>query len=820
MSKQLFIDPAELHKPGKIHFTDIPVNVYNKSIKDERKNFADADLMRMYRDITILREFETMINLIKTQGVYNGIEHTYPGPAHLSLGQESAAVGQAYLLTRDDFIFGSHRSHSEILAKALSCIHQLPDDELMKVMKEFLGGKTLKAVEADQASVKDLAIDFILYGTLSEIFARETGFHLGLGGSMHAFFLPFGIYPNNAIVGGSGTIATGGALFKKVNGKQGIVIANLGDGSFARGPVWEALSFASMDQFRTLWEESKRGGMPILFNCFNNGYGMGGQTRGETMGYDLLARIGAGVSPTQLHAERVNGHNPLAVIEAMRRKKDILLKGDGPCLLDVVTYRISGHSPSDSGSYRTKEEVEAWQSVDPCTVFRKNLVEGGVGKDSDYDAIWEKTRATITKICKMAADVKKSPYIDFKTNPRVVESLMFSNGRVEAFDTRKSETLLPMAECPRVQQIAGKERFHTKDGKPVPKIKQYNYRDGIFEAVIDRYFKDPTLISYGEDVRDWGGAFAVYRGLTETLPYSRLFNSPIAEAAIVGTAVGYALCGGRVIVELMYADFIGCAGDEIFNQMSKWQAMSAGILKMPLILRVSVGAKYGAQHSQDWVALTAHIPGLKVCFPATPYEAKGLMNSALVGTDPVVFFESQRLYDVGEQFHEGGVPEGYYEIEMGDVTMIRKGSDVTLLTIGATLYKAVEAAKTLEEKYGVSAEIINVHSMVPLNYEKILESVKKTGKVVIASDACLRGSYVNDIAATISELAFDDLDAPVCVVGAQNWITPPFEFDEYFFPQASWILDAIHSKILPLKDYVPATNCTAVEQMRKAKMGV
>ena len=176
--------------------------------------------------------------------------------------------------------------------------------------------------------------------------------------------------------------------------------------------------------------------------------------------------------------------------------------------------------------------------------------------------------------------------------------------------------------------------------------------------------KTPRTIAYGEDNRDWGGAFAVYRGLTEALPYHRFFNAPISESAIVGSAVGYAVAGGRAIVELMYADFIGCAGDEIFNQLSKWQAMSAGILKMPVVLRVSVGSKYGAQHSQDWTALCSHIPGLKVCFPATPYDAKGLMNQALNGTDPVIFFESQRIYDKGEEFHEGGVPTEYYEVDV------------------------------------------------------------------------------------------------------------------------------------------------------------
>ena len=381
--------------------------------------------------------------------------------------------------------------------------------------------------------------------------------------------------------------------------------------------------------------------------------------------------------------------------------------------------------------------------------------------------------------------------------------------------------LAPKEECPRVQQIAGKSRSaFDETGKPVSKMKTFNIRDAIFEPLIDKFYEDSTLVAYGEDVRDWGGAFAVYRGLTEALPYHRLFNAPISEACIVGSAVGYAMCGGRAVVELMYADFIGRAGDEIFNQMSKWQAMSAGILKMPVILRVSVGSKYGAQHSQDWTSLCAHIPGLKVCFPATPWEAKGLMQTALNGTDPVVFFESQRIYDMGEQFHEGGVPKEKYSIEIGDTNLIRQGKDVTILTVGAALYRAVTAADELKEKYGMEAEIINLHSLVPLNYEKIIASVKKTGRVVLVSDACQRGSFLNDVAANITELCFDDLDAPCVVVGARNWITPPFEFDEYFFPQPKWIIDAIHTRIVPLPGYVNETQPSDVEMIRRAKAGV
>ena len=821
MSKQLFVDPIELRKPGKIHFEDIAVNQYNKSIADEKKNFSNADFVRIFNDMAVLREFESMINSIKIKGEYQGFKHSYPGPAHLSMGQEAAAVGQAYNLDLDDMTFGSHRSHGEVLARGLASIYKLPDDKLYQIMKDFMGGETLAPVEKinKTGNVKDLAVDFLLYGFMSEIFARRTGFHRGMGGSMHVFFLPFGIYPNNAIVGGAAPVALGAALYKKVNDKKGIVISNVGDGAVGCGVVYESMNFAAMDQFKTLWE--KKGGLPILFNFFNNDYGMGGQTRGETMAYDFLARLGAGVTPSQMYSERVDGFNPLAVIDAVGRKKKLLLEGKGPAMLDVVTYRFGGHSPSDAMSYRTPEEVEAWKEYDPLITYRKALVDAKVEKDAKFDEILASVSERMLKLCKLAADPVESPYHDFAKDPYYIENLMFSNGAVEKMEDRPVDVKMPMAENPRVKQIANKLRYAFDDkGNKVSDMKAFNIRDGLFEAIIDRYYKDPTLTSYGEDVRDWGGAFAVYKGLTEALPYHRLFNSPISEAAIVSSAVGYALCGGRVIVELMYADFMGRAGDEIFNQLAKWQAMSSGILKMPVVLRVSVGSKYGAQHSQDWVALPAHVPGLKVCFPATPYDAKGLMNAALNGTDPVIFFESQRIYGKGEEFHKEGVPTGYYEIPLGEPDVKRVGSDVTILTIGATLYKAMEAAKNLSEQYGVEAEVIDARSVVPFNYDKVVESVKKTGKIILASDACERGSILNDFARNIGELCFDYLDAPPVVCGAKNWITPPHEFDEEFFPQASWIVDFINDKIMPLKGHVSKQNTSDAEMLRKAKKGV
>ena len=819
MPKVQFIDPTEVRKPGFVEFQPIAVNQYQKSVIEEKENFTDEEFKFIYHDMVLIREFETMLNLIKTKGEYNGTSYNHPGPAHLSIGQESAAVGMAWTLSVDDFIFGSHRSHGEILAKGMSAIHKLDDNELTSIMENFFEGAIYEIVKKDfEGTVKELARRFLVYGTLAEIFARKTGFNRGLGGSMHAFFTPFGVYPNNAIVGGSGDIAVGAALYKKVNRKPGLVVANIGDASLACGPVWEGITFAAMDQFRELWEGDMQGGLPVIINIMNNQYGMGGQTSGETMGYDIAARIGAGVNPDQMHAERVDGYNPLAVIDAYKRKRKIIDEKRGPVLLDVLTYRYSGHSPSDASSYRTKEEVEAWEAQDCIDSYGNELINAEVAQQTDLDSIWSDVKELVNEMFLKAIDTKTSPLMD---SAEIIGDMMFSNGSVDKFSDAVPEVLMPLEENPRVKRIAGKERFaFDEEGKPFSKMKQFQLRDGIFEAIIDRFYKDASLVAYGEECRDWGGAFAVYNGLTESLPYNRLFNSPISEAAIIGTAIGYAMCGGRVIPEIMYCDFIGRAGDEIFNQLPKWQAMSGNVLKMPVVVRVSVGSKYGAQHSQDLTSLIAHIPGIKVCFPVTPYDAKGLMNASLQGTDPVIFFESQRIYDIGEQFHKGGVPEEYYEVELGEPDVKREGKDITFLTIGYTLYQALKAADELEEKYGISAEVIDARSLVPFNYEKVVESVKKTGKIIIAGDATTRGSFLNDMATNISQLTFDYLDAPVSVLGSRNWIVPAHELEEQFFPQPSWFLDMIHERIQPLKGYIPGQNFTDGEIVKRAKNGI
>lgn len=817
MPKSLPILPEQVRRAGTLEPRPIPLNRYASDPAAEAARFGRGGLLRIFRDMALIREFETMLQSVKVRGEWRGVACDHKGPAHLSIGQEAAAVGQAFFLGPEDLVFGSHRSHGEIIAKFLSAAARLSEERLLAVFREYQEGRTLRAVEAySRGDAASLALDYVLFGTLAEILGRDAGFNRGMGGSMHAFFPPFGVMPNNAIVGGSAPIAAGAALWKRVRRKDGVVIANIGDAAAGCGPVWEAMVFSAMDQYRTLWDPSLGGAPPILFNFMNNFYGMGGQTLGETMGFGVLARLGAGVNPEGMHAERVDGYSPLAVADAVERKLALLREGRGPALLDTVTYRISGHSPSDASSYRDRGEIESWQAADALEAYGQYLVRNGHARATELEAVRAASGDRVLRALEAAASPRKAPRLPGEA----IGALMFSRGKAETTGEGSPEISLDPLRNPRLAAIRGKSRSGiAADGAPLPPSRAVTYADALFEAMLHRFAADPGMVAYGEENRDWGGAFSVYRGLTECLPYHRLFNAPISEAAIAGTAVGYALCGGRAVAELMYCDFLGRAGDEIFNQMAKWQAMSGGALRMPLVLRVSVGSKYGAQHSQDWSSLVAHIPGLQVMFPATPRDAKGMLNLALRGTDPVIFFESQRLYQDVERFAPEGVPEGFYETEPGLPALRRPGADLTLVAWGAALDRALAAADVLAERHGLSAEVWDGRFLVPLDLEGVLASVRRTGRAVLVSDACERGSFLHTVASRISAACFDGLDAPVAVVGARNWITPPAEMEEDFFPQKEWILDAVHERVLPLPGHVASTRQAASDLGERDRLG-
>jgi 2-oxoisovalerate dehydrogenase E1 component len=790
MVKQLFVDPRIVRKKDSIDLGSIQINSFDRSLADSIRDIDPNVAIQVFRDLFLIRNFELMLEGIKKFGKYQDVAFKYAGPAHLSIGQEAAAVGQALALEKSDVILGSHRSHGEVLAKGLRMIDLLSSDEIESLMGS---GECQHIMTGFQGRSKDRvssAVEFFVFGLLSEIFGKRTGFNRGLGGSMHSFFLPLGIFPNNAIVGGSAPIATGVALFNRVNEKHGIVVANIGDASSACGPVWESMNFAAMQQFKSLFDDSHKGGLPIIYFFMNNFYGMGGQPIGETMGFERLARIGSGINPEKMHAEVVDGTNVFAVFDAVARARKTLMLGQGPVLIDCQTYRFSGHSPSDASSYRNKEEIDAWRESDAVSNYREALLSSSLITEVGLTQLEQNVSEILFHSFKLAINNETSPRLQLERFPDQIGEYTFNNTSKSLVQGLSKDLLTDPSQVFRIQSLSKKSRSGLSDSGILSGMKAITYRDAIFEAVLSHAQSDSTLTIFGEENRDWGGAFGVYQGLTELLPRHRLFNTPIAEAAIVGAGVGYAMSGGRALVELMYADFIGRAGDEIFNQMAKWQAMSGGMVSIPMVLRISVGSKYGAQHSQDWSSMVAQIPGLKIIYPATAYDAKGLMASALESNDPVIFFENQRLYDDVETLHSGGVPIDYYKLPIGIPSVVQSGSDLTIFTLGAPLSRAISAAKTLRDELGVSTEIIDARSMVPFDPDILLQSVAKTRRLICVSDGCERGNWMHGIINIAYEKFGNTLLDPITFLAAPNWITPAAEQEWTYFPSANNIFEA------------------------------
>lgn len=818
MPTNLYVDPNEALASGTIRFRDIPVCRYSLSTEHEKHIYSAREFIRIYRDMVMIREFETMLSDLKERGEYYGVKYKLTSPVHLCIGEEAAAVGEAYCMEPKDILFGTHRNHGSAIAKGLSAIEKLSENELIQIMRTYQGGGILAPIAnaaSNSTPIKELATDFFLYGELCEIFGKRTGFNQGLGGSEHAFFTPFGIYPNNSVAAGSVGFAVGAALYQKNLGEKKLVTVNLGDGALGAGAVWEAMNMACMDQIREIW--NKDGALSLLFTVINNHYAMDDQPLGETMGFKKAARIGAGITPDQMHAERVDGTNPLAVIDAIARKKELLEREEGPILLELVTYRECSHSAGIPLDERIKDELSAWKEHDPIKCYREKLIRGGIAKESALHEIDLATTRRMTTICRMAADMSISP----RLSPEEAERLAFAGLEGDSpKPTNYSEMLLSRAQCSRTMKIAMKYRYGFDDkGNPLAKAKRYNLKDAIFEPIFARFYEDPTLVAYGASQRS-GNVNGVFDDMAEAIPFHRFFNAPVSESAIVSSAIGYAMCGGRAVIEIMYADLITRAGDEIINQLAKWRTMSGGTLKLPVIIRVAVGKNKGAQLSDDLSSLLASVPGLKVIYPVTPYDMKGMLSTALKTNDPVIVFENERLYDIGECFHESGVPAEDYDLPLGTADVKKEGSDITILTVGASLYQALEAATLLGEKHGISAEVIDARSLVPFDYETVLTSLRKTGKLVIVGDSNERGSIMRDIASNITEFSFDELDAPPVVIGARNLIVPTYEMTKYHFPTAETILDAIHQKILPLKDHTPAMNFSSSEKIRRAKEGI
>lgn len=319
-------------------------------------------------------------------------------------------------------------------------------------------------------------------------------------------------------------------------------------------------------------------------------------------------------------------------------------------------------------------------------------------------------------------------------------------------------------------------------------MRELTYADALREALREEMLRDPNVILLGEEIGVFNGVYKVTRGLLDEFGPDRVRDTPISEAAIAGAAVGLALAGMRPVAEIMYMDFLPITMDQLATQAAKMRFMSGGQLKVPMVLRTqySLGRQHGSQHSQFTPAWFFQVPGLKVVLPSNPYDAKGLLKSAIRDSNPVLFVESGMLYRT-----KGPVPEEEYTIPLGVADVKKKGEDVTIVGVSRLVGEALTAAKKLEEK-GVSAEVIDVRTLQPLDLQTILESVKRTSRLVVASDDVKSGGVGSEISAAVSEAAFDYLDAPIMRVACPETpipFSPPLE--QMYMPSADKIIQAV-----------------------------
>jgi 2-oxoisovalerate dehydrogenase E1 component len=583
---------------------------------------------------------------------------------------------------------------------------------------------------------------------------------------MHIADFSTGQLGANAIVGGSVPIATGAAMALRHLRHDEVVCCFAGDGAYANGVVLESLNWVNQEQWTNFLAGDRPFGLPIVFVIQNNHYGMTHRTDDEVMGVPWLAQRAAGFSTRGMHAEVVNGMDVLAVRDAVTRATEICRAGEGPVLIESSTYRYYGHSLSDPrNEYRTKDEEEAWRAVDPIAQLGRALTAAGVLDEAGLAAAHAAAAERNARAARRAA-------AGTDPDPEDVLRYLYAgtmSSRVPA------EAATPAVHIPIPRARA------TADG--------ILYRDALRDALAEEMERDARVIFYGEDVADYGGAFKLTKGLLEAFGRERVFNTPISEAAICGTAVGAAMAGLRPVVELMYMDFALMASDQIANQAGKWHYMSGAQTTVPLVIRASVGAGkgYGGQHSQSLESVFTHLPGLVVVYPATAADAKGLLKSAIRSDDPVLFVESQGLYAT-----RGHVPDDPdLLVPIGRARIAREGSDATIVAWGPAVPDALVAAERLAAE-GVESEVIDLRTLVPLDMEPVLASVRRTGRCVVAAQAVLVGSYVNEIVARIVDAAFDDLDAPVARVGARNGISPQAQsLEQAFLPTAEDIAAAV-----------------------------
>jgi 2-oxoisovalerate dehydrogenase E1 component len=722
------------------------------------KRLTGSAAIDLLDDMLAIRELEEMIVRLRSGGYDPLPGYDYRGPTHVSIGQEATSVGACGALRADDHVTSSHRGHGDAIAKGFAAVRAMSEDALR--------ARVPWSVAKDRDGLLADALEEHVYRTIAELFGKEEGYCRGRGGGMHIGDFSTGHLGANAIVGGSVPIATGAAMSLRYRGSDRVVCCFAGDGAYANGVVLEALNWASQEQWTNHLAGEKAAGLPVIYMIVNNHYGMTHRTDEEVMGVNHLARRAAGFAQNNMHAETVNGMDVLAVREAIGRAAAICREGNGPVLIEASTYRYYGHSLSDPrNEYRTREEEAAWRAVDPIDRLKGQLIEAGV------------------------ADAAAIAAVEAGAHERNARAAIRAS---QATDPAPADLLKYLYTDTAADVVPEPDRAVTTYAEP-PVGKRVNgamlYKDALREALVEEMLRDNRVVVYGEDVADYGGAFKLTKDLLEAFGRQRVFNTPISEACICGTAVGASMTGLRPVVELMYMDFALMASDQIANQAGKWHYMSGAQVEVPLVIRASVGAGkgYGGQHSQSLESVFTHIPGIYVIYPSTPADAKGLLKSAMRTNNPVLFVESQSLYST-----KGIVPENDYVEPLGVARVVREGADATIVAWGPAVLDALTAAERLKTEKGVETEVIDLRSLVPLDMETVLASVRKTGRCVVAAQAVLIGSFVNEIVARIQSEVFDYLDAPVGRIGAANGISPQAEgLEKAFLPNAGDIYAAV-----------------------------
>ncbi len=663
---------------------------------DWDKTGADA-LLRMHRDLHLVRAFEETVLELKNEDLVHG-------PAHSSIGQDGGAVATMSMLRAGDQTTGSHRGHHQFLAKSLRYVDDGGDPRAEPVTEP---------------------IRALLQKTLAEIMGLAQGFCKGRGGSMHLRWQEAGALGTNAIVGGGVPPATGVAWALKRHGRGDVVFTFFGDGGVNIGAVPEAMNLAA------LWD------LPICFFIENNGYAVATTLEEETRETRLSSRGLAYGMP----AFRVDGMDPMAVRIATGKACEIMRAGKGPVIIEAELYRFFHHGGGIAGSafgYRSKEEEAQWRARDPLVRLRDELVARG-WLDEDGDAALRSAAQAAM------ADVAGALTESDGNRRRIVPSL-WPDTSFRDFGLRGD-----LSEFDGVRF----EELETASG-PVTEVK---FIDVVSQVMDRRMGEDARIFVLGEDVhRLKGGTNGATKGLAEKYP-DRIIGTPISEQGFTGLAGGVAMEGHyRPVVELMYPDFTLVAADQVFNQIAKARHMFGGDIPMPLVARtkVALGDGYGSQHSMDPAGLYAMWPGWRIVAPSTPFDYVGLMNSALLCEDPVLVIESTQLYTTTGP---GPVEDFDYYVPLGKAKVVRPGRAFTVLSYLAMTPKAIAAAEQMGVDAEIID--LRSLDRAGIDWQTIGDSIGKTNNVVVVEQGPLTASYGAMLTDELQRRFFDWLDQPV-----------------------------------------------------------